>query len=140
MAKSINKCGIYDGIGDVDIFIQEFKITAVYQKWDATIQLTHLPIFLRNKAKRVFDAITDKDTIDKALKGLRTGCKPTNETLLMTYYKRRLQPDELISEFASDLQDMLHDAFPNLYAQIQTTYKPLHVTARRSPNTRQLHG
>ena len=95
MAKSSNKCGKYDGMEDVDILIQEFRITSIYQKWDATAQLTNLPIFLRNKAERVYDAV-DPKSIDEALKGLRTGCKPSNETLLMTYYKRRLQPDELI--------------------------------------------
>ncbi len=122
MAKSSNKCGIYDGMGDVDIFIQEFRITSIYQKWDATAQLTNLPIFLRNKAKRVYDAVDPKTTIEEALKGLRTGCKPSNETLLMTYYKRRLQPDELISEFAFDLQDMLHNAFPDLQPAVQTAW------------------
>ena len=111
----MSKLGIYDGIGDPDTFIQEFRITALFKSWTTANQLQHLPIFLKGKALRVFNAITDRDTIDKALKGLREGCKPPNESLLLSFFKRSLGKTELISEYALALQEMLQLAMPQLH-------------------------
>lgn len=106
--------GIYDGIGAPDTFIQEFKTTAQFMNWNSDAQLRNLPIFLQGKALRVFNAIGDKDSIDKTLNGLRTGCMPSSQSLMLLFFKRTLGKTELISEYALALKEILQAAMPNL--------------------------
>ena len=108
-------------------FLKDFQITGIYQKWDATMQLKNLPIFLNGKAEHVFNAITDKDTIKKALDGLRLGCKPSNESFIINFYGRVLSADESISAYALELQEMLLLAMPKLQAEYQSSLLRAHL-------------
>ncbi len=62
-----SRLGVYNGIDDPTKFIQDFEIHAINKDWDETKQLTVFPKFLEGRAKRVFDACTDKTTIAKAM-------------------------------------------------------------------------
>ena len=128
--KSTSRCGIYDGIYDPEIFVQDFEITSLYQKWDAAAQLLNFPIFFKGKAKRVFDAAAnnDKDTIAKCYTIIIAGCKPPNESLLINFFNRSLKSDELISIYALQLQELLQLAMPDLQEGYRNSLLRAHLS------------
>lgn len=118
----------YDGIDDPDTFIQDFKITAIYQKWDETAQLTHFPVFLKGKALRVYTACQEKDTIAICYNAVIAGCKPPNESLLINFFHRTLKQDESISKHALELQELLQLAMPDLQVGNRTSLLRAHLS------------
>ena len=73
-----------------------------------------MPKFLSGKAKRAFDALTNKTTIKEAVDGLVKALAKPQEVLLITFYERRRKPHESISKFATALQELLHKACPDM--------------------------
>ena len=105
---------VYDGSSKPADFIQQFKLQALFHKWDEVKQLEALPLFLKDKALRAYDGITNKNSIASVLKELQKACEPRKETLLFDFQQRRLQPNETISRFATALHDLLKLAAPSL--------------------------
>ena len=58
---------IYDGNSNPATFVQQFKYQALFHDWDAAKQLTSLPLFLKGRAKCMYDAITTKQDIKNVL-------------------------------------------------------------------------
>ncbi len=122
-----SRLGVYNGIDDPTKFIQDFEIHAINQDWDETKQLTVFPKFLEGRAKRVFDACTDKSTIAKAIDAVKKGCKPPNESLLYKFYDRKLKPGEKISHYALHLQELLLTAMPDISTEYMSTFLRSHL-------------
>lgn len=121
------KCGIYDGINDPEIFIQEYKICVIMKGWTAAVAKDNFPVFLKGKASRVYANIETKDTIQQLYDGLLLGCKPPNESLLVNFLSRKMKPEESISVYALELQQLLHVAMPLLQADYQSSFLRAHL-------------
>lgn len=121
------RCGIYDGINDPELFIQEFKICAIMKAWNETTAIANFPVFFKGKAKRVYNAIVTKATIQQAYDGLILGCKPPNESLIVDFLSRKMKPEESISKYALDLQQLLQIAMPELQAGYQSSFLRAHL-------------
>ena len=105
---------IYDGSTDPSEFANEFRIQAVYQEWEEANQLLHLPLFLKGKAKRMYDSITTKTAIDNVLKELIAKCAKPKEAILYKFYGRKFKPGESITDYACELKEFLDEASPGL--------------------------
>ena len=112
---------VYDGSTSPSDFIRSFQIQALYQDWDGASQLTHIPLFLKGKAKRVYDALTIKTTIKHVTDELLAKCAQSQDQLLYQFYERKRHDDESISKYALALQDLLQLAVPSLGTLEQTT-------------------
>lgn len=104
----------YDGSTDPKEFLRLFELQSAMLGWDATKQLTFIPLFLTDKAKRVFDKITDKSTIALVSAGIISGCSKSQDNMLYEFYGRKLGRDESITKFALSLQDLLTRAIPTM--------------------------
>ena len=105
---------VYDGSTCPSDFIRSFQIQALYQDWDGASQLTHIPLFLKGKAKRVYDALTIKTTIKHVTDELLAKYAQSQDQLLYQFYERKRHDDESISKYALALQDLLQLAVPSL--------------------------
>ncbi len=115
------KLQIYDGMGDPEDFVQQFKICAVMQEWDEQKQLENLQLFLKGKAKRDYDSIANKNAIKDVLAALVKKCTKPEDHLLMQFYGRRQLPNESIASYANALRELLEKAIPGLDETHQTT-------------------
>ena len=121
--STLRRVGAYDGVSDTETFVQDFKLQSIYQDWDDAKQLEHFPMFLKNKAKRVSDALSEADKTDlkKVYSGVIKGCKPPNESLLHNFNNPRKKPEEYLSVFANSLQELLLLAMPDLTEKYRDT-------------------
>ena len=105
--STLKRVGAYDGSSDPETFVQDFKLQSIYQDWNDAKQLEYFPLFLKNKAKRTYDALTTeaKQDLKQVYDGVIKGCKPPNETLLHNFNTRFKRPDESVSAFAYSLQE-----------------------------------
>ncbi len=111
---------IYDGNSNPETFVQKFKLQALFHDWDAAKQLTSLPLFLKGRAKRMYDAITTKQDIKNVLDELVKSCSQPKELLLYQFYERKRSTNESISKYALALQDLLALAVPTMDLAQQT--------------------
>jgi len=95
--------------------------------WTDTVALANFPVFLKAKALRVWTSCNDKDTLDKAYKAIIDGCKPPNESLLVDFLSRKMKPNESISRYALDLQQLLQIAAPELQVAYQSAFLRAHL-------------
>ena len=112
---------VFDGSKDPKEFIRLFKITALMNEWDAAKQLEVIELFLKDKALRYYNALTVKTNISHVFTELIAKCTPSNETFLTSFYNRKLNPQESITVFATDIQNLLFKALPTLSAAEQST-------------------
>ena len=112
---------VFDGSKDPKEFIRLFKITALMNEWDAAKQLEVIELFLKDKALRYYDALTVKTNISHVFNELIAKCTPSNETFLTSFYNRKLIPQESITVFATDIQNLFFKALPTLSAAEQST-------------------
>ena len=121
MAKVVSSMAsmMYDGSTDPKEFSRQFRLHALFNDWDEAKQLTSLPLFLKGKAERVYNAITVKSKIDDVLKEINKKCAQPQEALLHQFYGRRREPHESITKYALALQDMLVLAVPDMDAAQQ---------------------
>ena len=47
----------YDGLSDPKEFVKMFQVQSAMFNWDATMQATVFPHFLKGKAERIYEAI-----------------------------------------------------------------------------------
>ena len=111
---------IYDGTTDPKSFIQQYKIQALFQSWDSAKQLENLPLFLTGKAKRTFDNIADKSSLENVYKAIIDGCSQSKETLMLKFYERKRGASESILKYATALQELLAKAMPDMPTDQQT--------------------
>jgi hypothetical protein len=122
MLSSSKYLQIYSGTTDIKEFIQHFKIQARYQSWDEKEHVESLPLFLSQKALRVYNAIADKSSTEKIFKEMVTKLAKPADFKLYEFYTRKLAPGETISQYASALQALLEDAIPELPIGQQLTF------------------
>ena len=106
----------YDGLSDPREFEKLFKLQATMFNWDEQKQTAILPLVLKGKAERIYDALDNTKKADgkEILKAVIAGCTVTQDVLLDSFYTRKPGQGELLSHFALDLQDLLSKALPNL--------------------------
>ena len=64
----------YDGVADCCDFIRNFRIQAEILSWNDEKQKKIFPLLLKGKAKRVFDSIVEKTTLEEMITGIKAGC------------------------------------------------------------------
>jgi len=71
------KLGIYDGISDPVDYVKEFNICNIMKSLNEATAITNLPVFVRGKALRVWDAVeaSSQNIIAKIYAPLMAGCK-----------------------------------------------------------------
>jgi hypothetical protein len=111
---------LYDGTTTPANFVQQFKLQALFHDWDDAKQLTSLPLFLKGRAKRNYDAIVTKTAIEDVLRDLVTSCSQPKELLLYQFYERKRASNESISKYALALQELLALAVPTMNLAEQT--------------------
>ena len=109
-----HKLRIYDGATDIADFVSEFKIQAVYSGWEEAEQLAHLPLFLKGKAKRLYDTIATKTKIDDVLAELTKLCAKPKDFVLYQCYGHKLSPGSSLADYACELKDLLDEASPGM--------------------------
>ena len=77
------KIELFDGLSSASDFKQQFQPYAEFNDWNEDKQKSALPLFLKGKAKAVYDAkVQNNMSINHRLKALVEGCAPPKETLL----------------------------------------------------------
>ena len=112
--NSLSILDSYDGLTNPCEFERLYSQQAALFGWDDTKQLAHMPLFLVGKAKRVYDAITDKTTLAKAFEGIRKGCAQSKDVLLQDFFQRRRGQSETLTQYASALHGLLNAAAPGM--------------------------
>jgi len=105
---------VYDGESNPVDFIRQFKIHALCLDWDEDKCITSIPLFLKEKASRVFAGINPKTTSAQIYAGIIAGCSQPVELSLYQFYERKRRPGESVSKFARALQELLLKAVPTL--------------------------
>jgi hypothetical protein len=138
MSTATSRLQIYDGSTDPEDFVNSFKIQAA--EWSPENQLEYLPLFLRGKAKRLYDAVLagDKDTIAKALIKIVALCAKPKETLLYKFYQRQLQSGESVADYACALKELLDVASPGLTMEQQLPFLRAQICLQVPEHTRAL--
>ena len=77
---------------------------------------------MKGKAKRLFDAITPKDSIDNVLKALISKCAKPKEAVLYKFYGRKFKLGESITDNACELKEFLDEASPGLTIEQQIPF------------------
>ena len=111
----------YDGLDSPAEFERVYAVTAAMQDWDVDKTLRNLPLFLRGKAKRVYDALATKTTLKHIFDELKLKCAVSREQLVERFQSRRRHAGESIARYADELFTLLSAAMPGLDAEVQST-------------------
>ena len=106
----------YDGLSDISEFERQLTLSAAIFSWDDRKKLELLPLFLKGKARRVFEA-TNEDTkkdFKSLMKAIKDGCSQPSELLFQEFFQRKPSSGESLSNFASGLVDLIKRASPAL--------------------------
>ena len=129
---------MYDGTTNPTVFVEYFRLQAVYQEWDNAKQCLVLPMFLRGAAKKVFTAFNPKNNIDDLLAEIVDKCTQPQEFLLNEFFQRKQQIGETISKFALALEALLQAADPTMPVANQTKLLKAQLSNSLPDHTREL--
>ena len=128
----------YDGLDSPAEFERVYAVTAAMQDWDDDKTLRNLPLFLRGKAKRVYDALATKTTIKHIFDELKLKCAVPRDQLVERFQSRRRHAGESIARYADELFTLLSEAMPGLDAEVQSTLLKTQLCAGVPDNVRTL--
>ena len=136
----------FDGTSDPKEFFKSFFLQASMFNWDNAKQAKVLPLYLKGKAERIYNAMpADKDKIEEIEKAIVKGCTQSQEVLLHAFYSRKPKEAETLSQFALALQDLLTKAVPTMgdtekaifLRQQLNAHLPIHMRALIQFNSKQ---
>ena len=112
----------FDALTKANSFIRQFKIIAIYHSWEEKDQLSHLELFLKGKALRIYKQTMSSQKAPTTMKplydALEKGCASSPARLLSMFHARRKLPGESFHQFAAPLSELLGKAMPDQYQHL----------------------
>ena len=112
---------IYDGTTSAKEFERQFAITAAINGWNADKQLEFIPLYLKGKALRVYNANETRTDVATVMKTIKDGCGLSPEQAMRMFDSCKRQSGENLERFGERLVSLLNLAAPDLAVDIRKT-------------------